>query len=382
MSTEERYLDFASKISFFEFIQDEFRKSDFDERQLAALSNEIKILQSRTDWDINSLSDYIEHNPKSFLIFQGLFQLLRFTNAQLIHFVFDVTKMNSLNLDGVYEYAVYNLKHDSNLKELFLRRVRVDKRRENIGFDEVMKNQETYSKKYIVALFKMVVSDYVAKISNDFGILETRIKMKEFSDFSTRLANYLLTNLRLNEHLRAINLREYLGSKQIPVDTKGLHGNYATLRLKDLLKRKGFSNIDGLLQEKNVTTLKRGIKTQIGEIEPGTRLYCTEKKVEGVTKPLGGLKKFDIILIVDGVPKHLIETNFYTTAGTKIGINRDEYVALYKSMKDKEGMHFHWVTDGNFWLSEEGRKLYMALVKEFGEVYNLNTFEEHLNSMT
>lgn len=42
--TEKMYIDFASKISFFEFIQEEFRKSDLD---LNALREELSLLKSK-----------------------------------------------------------------------------------------------------------------------------------------------------------------------------------------------------------------------------------------------------------------------------------------------------------------------------------------------
>ena len=98
--TEKKYIDFASKISFFEFIQEEFRKSDLD---LNILKEELSILKSKKKWNINDLSDYVKQYPKSFLIFQEIVQLLRFTNAQLIHFAFDIDRLNTLNLEAIFE---------------------------------------------------------------------------------------------------------------------------------------------------------------------------------------------------------------------------------------------------------------------------------------
>ncbi len=48
----------------------------------------------------NDLSDYIKQYPKSFLIFQEIVQLLRFTNTQIIHFTFDTENLNSINWVG------------------------------------------------------------------------------------------------------------------------------------------------------------------------------------------------------------------------------------------------------------------------------------------
>ena len=115
---EEIYVDFASKVSFLEFIQDEFRNANIP---IEKLKNEISLLVAKNQWNIKDLSDYVKENPRSFIIFQEIFQLLRFTNAQLIHFVFDIAKLNSLNLDAIYEYMILNLKHDMVFRKIYLK---------------------------------------------------------------------------------------------------------------------------------------------------------------------------------------------------------------------------------------------------------------------
>ena len=75
----EVYMDFASKVSFLEFIQDEFKYADIP---LEKLKEEISLLKSKSQWNINDLSEYVKNYPRSFIIFQNIFQLLRFTNAQ------------------------------------------------------------------------------------------------------------------------------------------------------------------------------------------------------------------------------------------------------------------------------------------------------------
>jgi len=115
--TEKTYIDFASKISFFEFVQEEFRKSDLD---LNALREELSLLKSKKIWNISDLSDYVKKYPKSFLIFQEIVQLLRFTNAQLIHFAFDIDRLNSINLEAIFEYMIFNIKHDEKFRKLYI----------------------------------------------------------------------------------------------------------------------------------------------------------------------------------------------------------------------------------------------------------------------
>ena len=112
-------------------------------------------------------------------------------------------------------------------------------------------------------------------------------------------------------------------------------------------------------------------------------LFCTERYVEDVMKPKEKKpKKFDVIIISGARPKHLFEINFYTTAGTKIGINEGEYVDMSRAIGSMGDYQFHWITDGNYWLSPGGRGQFMRLSPQFGSIYNINTFEASLARFT
>ena len=374
---KQAYLDFASKISFFEFGKEGFKKSELDVKKL---EREIRILESRTDWNIDGLSDYIRKNPKSFKLFEGLFQLMRFTNAQMIHFIFDVNKLNSADIESIYSYAVYNLKNDDYCRELFLDEISNLMGRA-VSYEDIISDERKFTRSLIVAVFKMVVSDYAEAASRKFEILEKRITKSEFSDLSTRFATYALDTLELNRLLAGIKVADFLSAKLIPVDTKGLHGKFLKGVVQRALENHGYTNIDGLLKENNINVLGARIDRQLNIRElPSGKLFCTEKYVEGVEKPnKGGLKKFDVVILSGYAPKHVFELNFYTTEGTKIGINEEEYLALIEEIRKQGGIEFHWVTDGNYWLSPQGKKRFERLYPRFGRIYNANTFIEHLD---
>lgn len=76
------YINFASKISFFEFTQNEFKEQSFN---CDEYEQEINLLKKQ-QINIENLSELLRTNPKIIDIFEELFQLNRFTNAQLIHF--------------------------------------------------------------------------------------------------------------------------------------------------------------------------------------------------------------------------------------------------------------------------------------------------------
>lgn len=371
--SESAYIDFASKVSFFEFIQEEFRSANLPTKELA---REISLLAAKKQWNISELSDYIRQYPRSFLIFQQICQLLRFTNAQLIHFVFDVAKLNSPNPEAIFEYMILNLKYDPEFRKTFLGTLGPSRE-----YEDFISNIHQHDRKFLIAVFKTAVSKYIQKIVGNFRILEARMLKSEFQDFSIRFANYLLQNLKLNETLATINLPEFLASKKVPIDTKSIHGRYAKLRILQVLEGSGYANIDKSLDGKSVRVLGYDLRKQVGDVFSGKNLFCTERYVEGIVKPKDNkMKKFDFVIFSDYKPKYLFEVNFYSTEGTKIGINQNEYIDLQKFIRENAGQfEFYWITDGNYWLTSQGKARFINLLKHFATILNINSFAESLS---
>ncbi|HDD44244.1 MAG TPA: hypothetical protein ENG63_05220, partial [Candidatus Desulfofervidus auxilii] len=363
---EDVYIDFASKVSFLEFIQEEFKHANVPVKEL---SQEISLLESRKQWNINDLSEYVKKYPRSFIIFQELFQLLRFTNAQLIHFVFDVVKLNSLNINAIYEYMILNLKYDLEFRKIYLKAINC-----RLKYDDFIAHVEQYDKRYLIATFKLAISKYIDKIVKNFTILEKRIVKSEFEDFSIRFSNYLLNNLKLNETLKAINIEKYLQNKRIPLDTKSLHGNYPKIKIIKILENKGYKNIDSILNKTGIHILKHDLRQQIDlTVLNNDKIFCTERYVDKIIKTKDNkLKKFDLIIFSNYKPKYLFEMNFYSTAGTKIGINQNEYIDLNEYIKrNSYDFKFYWITDGNYWLTTQGKMRFLNLLNYFDKIFNI-----------
>ena len=375
LNPEEIYIDFASKISFLEFIQDEFRPANIAVKDL---QKEIDVLLNKKHWNINELSDFIKNNPKSFIIFEAIFQLLRFTNAQLVHFVFDVTKLNSINIESIYEYMILNLKHDNEFRKRYLNLLKP-----KLSYEELIERVDGLDKKYLIATFKIAVSEYIGKISKNFNALEKRIAKSEFEDFSIRFSNYLLNNLKLNEKLATINVEKFLQNKRIPIDTKSLHGNYTKIKVTKILEKNGYVNIDSLPNKKDIKILNHDVGNQLPS-QSGMKFYCMEKDVEGVIKPKDNKpKKFDLIIFSNNKPKYLFELNFYSTEGTKIGINQNEYIDLNSFIKENfSQFKFFWITDGNYWLTSVGKARFLNMLNYFDEILNINIFNERIDSFS
>jgi len=302
--------------------QDEFRSANIPIKEL---EREISLLTVKKQWNIADLSDYVKANPYSFIIFQEIFQLLRFTNAQIIHFVFDIAKLNSLNIDAIYEYMILNLKYDIEFRKIYLNTIE-----HNLRYDDFIANIDQYEKKYLIAVFKFAVSKYINKVVSNIDILKSRITKSEFEDFSIRFSNYLLNNLELNETLAAIDVEKFLENKRILLDTKSLHGNYPKIKITKILESNGYTNIDNMLNKNGIRILKHDLQQQIAlSLINKKKIFCTERYIEGIIKTKDNKpKKFDLIIFSNNVPKYLFEMNFYSTEGTKIGINQNEYIDL------------------------------------------------------
>jgi len=384
----DKYLEFASNISFFEFLQEEFKKSHF---KVEDYTTEIKELSEKDKWDIRELAKFLREHPKSFEIFEEIFQLARFTNTQLIHFLFDTSILNSTDKNKTVDYLIKNLKFDSLFTDLFLKHSNKSDFN-NIKFDNVNnaltfleKNLDINSVNYVTLLLKATVISYIELAIKNARIVHGRLSNKNFPDVSERMAEYLIKNLHLNDILRAIKIKEYLATKRIPIDTKSIHGNFGKIKITKILEKHNFVNADILFNKANIKILNNDLdKIEILRGLKGKFVFVTERYIKGIDKRKDRKpKKFDFVLLYDLTPKIVIETNFYSTAGTKIGINQGEYIDLNEDIKKShKNLVFIWLTDGNYWLTSDGKSRLLNLYSYFGNyILNYNLFDKQLEKL-
>ncbi len=387
MTHNYNYLDFASHISFFEFLQEEFKESNFKTEKYL---EEIKELSKKDTWDIEELANFLRSYPKSFEIFEEIFQLSRFTNTQLIYFLFDVRVLNSTNISNLIDYLKKNLEYDDLFVELFIKHSN-NTNFNNIKFnsaDEIIRfienHEDKQSEKYLIFLLKATVISYT-ELAVKAEVVHNRISNSNFKDVSERIAGYLIKNLHLNEILKGIKIKEFLENKRIPIDTKSIHGNFGKIKISTILKKHGFVNGDPLFDKFKIKTLNNDLN-KIDTLKELKKkfVFVTERYVEDVLKRKDNTpKKFDFILLYDLKPKIVIETNFYSTSGSKININEGEYIDLDEDIKKKHSnLIFIWVTDGNYWLTSHGKKRLLNLYNYFGDrILNYNLLDKYLDGL-
>lgn len=374
----QKYVEFASNIHFYEFLQDEFREPHF---KLKNYSLEINKLDGKTSWDVKTLSNFLRTHPKSFDIFQEIFQLTRFTNTQLTHFLFDVALLNSPNKNILKDYLIKNIGGDEYFYKIYITELKKNKIK--IDYNNLVKaideNEVLFDS--FIWIFKSVVSKYVLDSVAKAELLHNRLSKDIFGDVSERTAKYLIDNLRLNNILKGIDIKEFLLNKRIGIDTKSIHGKFGNLKIRKILEKHKLINGDDIFKNLGIKKLPPKLTCPQLEKYANKVIFVTEKYLEGVHKRKDNkLKKFDFIILYNLKPKILIETNFYSTSGTKIGINQGEYVDLKQDIeKLSDNYLFLWITDGNYWLTNDGHSRLLHLYTYFGEqILNYNLFDKKL----
>ncbi len=362
-----KYIDFASKISFYEFLQNEFKEPHFN-----TMKYKDEILLLRNKINIEYLTKILGTNPKIIDIFEELFQLKRFTNTQYIHFCFDVNVLNNSEQSLVIKYInnrVFKFEND----------------KENKNFTDIYKKLigEKPSEEEVIFNIKRTIISYINKCLQKRNVLYSHLENS--IDSRLRVSKYLIENLNAADYLHAVNVKNFLKFKRHPIDTKGLHGNFGIIKISRVLKDADFINVDAEMKGKILTAdspiLNKDYENKF--------CYLREKAIKGINKRKDRKSKvFDFILCFNRVPRVLIETNFYTTTGTKIGINQGEYVDLLEDVKkfnkrNNTDLHFIWITDGNYWLTKDGESRFNNLKKNYFtdkyELLNYNLFRDNLN---
>lgn len=371
---EERYLLFASSISFYDLSHDEFQPV-FDADQYLA---EIGLLSQRTKWDVESLSEFLLEHPTIFTTMTYMIRDIKFSDSQLISFMFDVDILNSTSKEKIVSYLIQNLENDSNFKGLYIKLLQQHK------FDTTKMNSEigkVENYDFFIAAFKETVKLFIEK--NDF--LEKRIANKLFDDVRTRISDYFIRKLGFSNLMEAVNLEKYLRIRKRQRDVRSSHGDFGQKRVEKILLNGNFLCIDSLLNKNNINSLE-DFEKNYPLLKSSDKLkeftFVTQMKSNKTLTDKKKPKKFDFVLMYNLKPRILVETNFYEGGGTKIGINIGEYVRLKKTAKQM-GFIFVWITDGPFWTETSGKSELLTLFDEYNEneLFTYNLFEENLEKI-
>ncbi len=184
------------------------------------------------------------------------------------------------------------------------------------------------------------------------------------SGYVHSLSDYSSSPESVVEFLNQTGLSEVFRSKQIKNLVDYVFGVEVGL---DSNARK---NRGGHLMEDYVAGVfsKNGVKFE-------SEVYCTE--FPEIATALGTDKKrFDFVVRTDDVV-YLIETNFYSSGGSKLNEVARSYLELAQKINAVPGFEFVWITDGVGWQS--ARNKLEEAYSHIPNIYNLTDVSEFIS---
>ena len=192
------------------------------------------------------------------------------------------------------------------------------------------------------------INEYLFKFDKMVYSMKDYIKFMKESDLFDLLQNHIINNLY-----------DYVLGIEVGLDSNG---------------RK---NRGGHLMEKLVESyiIKAGYKKDVNYFKE-MYLKDIEKKWNLDLSEMSGhntsTKRFDFVIKSDK-QVYVIETNFYSSGGSKLNETARSYKMLAQESKKVEGVTFIWFTDGTGWNS--ARKNLEETFNELETMYNIDDLE-------
>ncbi|MFQ6061254.1 MAG: DpnII family type II restriction endonuclease, partial [Thermoplasmata archaeon] len=317
-------------------------------REIDELAKDIQDLKgtySSREELVAAIAKKLKEKPLVFLFFMHLFRQIRFTNVELIHFMFDRKRLGDLG----YHRALLQS------STIFRSKVQSMLRREPWksfagGMKEQKKSQVLWStypedEKVLLSLFKKAVSMYIGDEQRHSAMWLERVRTDE--DVRQRIAEFLVDGEDLG-HVIEHDMVGPLFDRSVATlnveEVKAKRGKLGSEKVRDVLQKNGFVYKDfGEIVE--LDDVQR-------ELEAGSYtdayIYTVEKKLDIGPRERG--KVFDFVLCSPSGVQYVIETNYYTTAMSKIREVVENFKRLNIACKEHD-FPLIYITDGVGWLS-------------------------------
>ncbi|MDD4547888.1 MAG: type II restriction endonuclease [Bacilli bacterium] len=155
------------------------------------------------------------------------------------------------------------------------------------------------------------------------------------------------------------NLYDYVLGIEVGLDSNGRKNRGGHLMedlVEDYIIKAGFKKDETYFKE-----------MQLKDIEKKWGLNLSAMSGNNVST-----KRFDFVIKTDN-NIYVIETNFYSSGGSKLNETARSYKMLSSGAKKTRGITFIWITDGMGWMSAKGNL--EETFNEMDTLYNINDLE-------
>lgn len=281
---------------------------------------------------IDRVAELIRKDPRNFLVLTHLHRQLRFTNLELIHFLFDRNRIDS------FEYYNTLLKTDAAFQRQFAKTTSSQSWNSYVGaIDSAKPDKAT-----ILASFKKTVTNYLGSESTCWPLWKARIENDQ--TVSHRITEFVVKNEDLKRLIETDSVKTSLerSLRTINVEiVKRDRGEYGSRKVIGILEAAGFV-FEPFSSIKDVEELGSFLESQSTLLrKPHEYVYTREKRWEEEEK------RFDFILVAKNRIQFVIEMNYFTTSMSKIREVVRHFMELKRACREKYRLIY--ITDGMGW---------------------------------
>lgn len=207
------------------------------------------------------------------------------------------------------------------------------------------------AKRENIIIIKDAVQDYY------FNFKEKNYSLDEYTMFMRKTGIFDL----LQNHLIS-SVFDYVTGVEVGLDSHGRKGRTGDA-MEDLVE--SYLLKAGLVKDYNY--FKEYTKTDIKK-KWGIDLSHIEQKLKGNNENKNAEKRFDFVVKTDK-KLYVIETNFYSTQGSKLNETARSYKMIDSEIKSMYNVVFIWITDGKGWNS--ARHNLEETFNQMNNIYNI-----------
>lgn len=281
---------------------------------------------------IKKVAGMLETDPKYFFVLAHLHRQLRFTNLELVHFLYNREKLNDIS------YYTSLMKTDPAFRRLAEKRAGLVSWTKYIGEVDLGSSEDN-----VLASFKKVVTTYLGSESEHWKLWKSRIENDP--TVPERIAEFVIKNEDLKQLIESNSVLNALKRSLRTVNVEILkkeRGEYGSRRVENILVSAGFV-FEPYEKIGDIEELEKTVSSQKTLFNIKSRYIYTEEKEWKREE-----KRFDFVLIYNNKIQFVIETNYYTTAMSKVREVVKHFVELKKACRGKYRLIY--ITDGMGWL--------------------------------